>query len=116
MTLLLDHLRRAGAAPMPHQANAGPLDDLLVAYRRYLTRERGLTEHTVRLYLDIARLFVSAQPESFDLRDLTTAQVTAFVSQRMHGATSPPRSPGGGAAVAAALSPRGRRERLSLAP
>jgi integrase/recombinase XerD len=79
MALPLEYLRRVGAVPAPCQNQAGPSDDVLAAYRLYLASERALTDHTIRLYSDIARLFVEVQPQGFGLTALTTAQVTAFV-------------------------------------
>jgi hypothetical protein len=59
VALPLGYLRRLGAAPMPTRVcPAGPLEELLADYRRYLSVERGLCDHTVLdAYGPAARLF-----------------------------------------------------------
>jgi integrase/recombinase XerD len=46
--LPLGYLRALGVAPAPAPVVAqGPLEELLEDYRRYLSIERGLSDHTV---------------------------------------------------------------------
>jgi len=74
---LLDYLRGAGIAPGPDVPVPGPADALLERYRRYLAAERGLSDATIRMYSDRARLFLSGRTEP-SLAVLTAAEVTAF--------------------------------------
>jgi integrase/recombinase XerD len=61
MVLPLDYLREIGVVPVaPPTAVAGPLEELLGAYRRYLVCERGLAESTIAAYEHSARLFLVA--------------------------------------------------------
>ena len=56
---LLTYLRDHGAVPpAPPPIAAGPLDEALTRYRRYLTVERGLGEATARGYVDAVRPFL----------------------------------------------------------
>ena len=58
---------------------AGPLEELLADYGRYLSVERGLCEHTVLdAYLPAARLFLCALGGSagLDLARLAAADVS----------------------------------------
>ena len=61
VALPLEYLRQRGAVPAPVPAcPAGPLEELLADYGRYLSVERGLCEHTVLdAYVPAARLFLS---------------------------------------------------------
>ena len=63
--------------PGPDVPAPGPADALLGRYRRYLAAERGLSDATIRMYSDRARLFLSGRKES-SLAGLTAAEVTAF--------------------------------------
>ena len=74
---LLGYLRAAGVVPGPDVPVPGPADALLGRYRRYLAAERGLSDATIRMYSDRARLFLSGRTES-SLAVLTAAEVTAF--------------------------------------
>jgi site-specific recombinase XerD len=74
---LLGCLRGAGVVPGPDVPAPGPADALLRRYRRYLAAERGLSDATIRMYSDRARLFLSGRKES-SLAGLTAAEVTAF--------------------------------------
>jgi len=79
---LLEYLREVGAVPgrQPGVAD-GPVDELLVAYRRYLLVERRLALVTVGLHEDLARRFLSRRVtgDVLDLAGLASAEVTAFV-------------------------------------
>jgi site-specific recombinase XerD len=78
---LLGFLRRLGAAPeAPPPAPAGPADELLDRYRRYLVTERGLGASTAADYAAKTRPFLAAQLER-GLAGLTAAEVTAFVAE-----------------------------------
>jgi len=82
VALPLEYLRQLGAAPPPAPAcPAGPLEELLVDYGRYLSTERGLCDHTVfDAYLPAARLFLSGLDgaNGLDLGRLTAADVSSF--------------------------------------
>ena len=60
--LPVGYLRGLGVAPQPVPVVAqGPLQELLADYRRYLSIERGLSDHTVfDAYEPAARLFLTA--------------------------------------------------------
>ena len=80
---LLAHLRQIGAvpteaAPVPN----GPLDELLLRYRDYLTTERGVTGQTGGAYLGAVRPFMAerASAEGLGLAELCAADVTAFIT------------------------------------
>lgn len=62
MVLPLEYLREQGAVPAAGPIVVdGPLERLLVGYRRYLLDERGLAERTVlRGYVPDARVFLEA--------------------------------------------------------
>src|SRR5262245_62063895 len=62
VALPLGYLQQLGAAPTPAPAcAAGPLEELLTDYGRYLLVERGLCDHTVHdAYVPAARVFLSA--------------------------------------------------------
>ena len=59
--LPMGYLRGLGVAPPPVPVVAqGPLQELLADYRRYLSIERGLSDHTVfDAYEPAARLFLT---------------------------------------------------------
>ena len=61
--LPLGYLRGLGVAPPPAPVVAqGPLEELLADYRRYLSIERGLSDHTVLdAYEPAARLFLAGR-------------------------------------------------------
>ena len=63
VALPLGYLRQLGVAPIPTPVVAeGPLEELLADYRRYLSIERGLSDHTVLdAYGPAARLFLSGR-------------------------------------------------------
>ena len=76
------YLRRLGvvAAPVSRVA-ATPTEALLAAYHAYLVRERRLVAGSVRLYTDVARLFLLPRSGSVgrDLAHLSAGDVTTFV-------------------------------------
>ena len=80
VALPLECLRQLGVVPPPVPAcPAGPLEELLADYGRYLSVERGLCEHTVLdAYLPAARLFLCALGGSagLDLARLAAADVS----------------------------------------
>src|SRR5664279_1484136 len=83
--LPVGYLRGLGVAPQPVPVVAqGPLQELLADYRRYLSVERGLSDHTVfDAYEPAARLFltaVGADSHSVGLDRLCAAQVTSFLA------------------------------------
>lgn len=69
---------------------ADPRDQLLEAFRDYLTRERGLAPGTVVNYVHVARVFTAqlADPLDGSLQNLSAEQVLGiFCGQGRHGAT-----------------------------
>lgn len=83
LVLPLDYLREIGVVPVvASTAPAGPLEELLRAYRRYLACERGLAESTMAAYEHGARLFLSARlgAGGSGLDRLTPADVTGFLA------------------------------------
>jgi integrase/recombinase XerD len=79
---LLTYLRGLGLAPTPvRPVPAGPLQDLIERYRRYLVMERGLVATTVRYYLADARVFLAEWIDDSGSRlgELNAAQVSTFV-------------------------------------
>jgi integrase/recombinase XerD len=80
MGLVLGYLRSIGVVSPASLSEPGPHGSVLDGYRRYLINERALTDHTIGLYMAIARLFLSALAEPVELGRLRTAQVAAFVS------------------------------------
>jgi integrase/recombinase XerD len=82
--LPLRFLREVGAAPgIPQPAPAvGPVERVLVDYRRYLERERALVEGTISRYVRIARLFFEdSAANGVAVEDLTAAQVSGFLAR-----------------------------------
>jgi len=83
--LPVGYLRGLGVAPPPVPVVAqGPFEELLADYRRYLSVERGLSDHTVfDAYEPAARLFliaVGADPNSVGLDRLRAAGVSSFLA------------------------------------
>jgi integrase/recombinase XerD len=80
-----EYLRELGVAPAPAPALAqGPLEELLVDYRRYLLVERGLSDHTVLdAYGPAARLFLAGWegPDGLGLERLCAADVSSFLAR-----------------------------------
>ena len=85
VALPLEYLRQRGAVPAPVPAcPAGPVEELLADYARYLSVERGLCEHTVLdAYVPAARLFLSDLDCSagLDLAQLTAGDVSSFLAR-----------------------------------
>jgi site-specific recombinase XerD len=83
--LPLGYLRALGVAPVPAPVVAqGPLEQLLTDYRRYLSIERGLSDHTVfDAYEPAARLFLEGWegPDGLGLERLSAADVTSFLAR-----------------------------------
>ena len=62
----------------------GPLEELLEDYRRYLSIERGLSDHTVLdAYGPAARLFLAGWegPDGLGLERLCAADVSSFLAR-----------------------------------
>ena len=82
--LPVGYLRGLGVAPQPVPVVAqGPLQELLADYRRYLSIERGLSDHTVfDAYEPAARLFLTAVADrhGLGLDRLGPAQVSSFLA------------------------------------
>jgi integrase/recombinase XerD len=85
VTLPLGYLCTLGVAPVPAPALAqSPLEELLEDYRRYLSVERGLCDHTVLdAYGPAARLFLAGPegPDGLRLEQLCAADVTSFLAR-----------------------------------
>jgi len=83
LVLLLGYLRSLGVAPpLAAVVASGPVEELLVRYRRWLEVERGLVPGTVAGYVEIVRPFLAAQARvdgGLDLGSLTAADVSGFV-------------------------------------
>jgi site-specific recombinase XerD len=91
---LVDYLVGVGAVAGFEPAVAGtPVESLIERYRCYLLQERAFKTDSVRVYVDVARLFLSwlAPDGDLDLEKVTAAEVTRFVlgeSQRLRGASA----------------------------
>ena len=85
VVLPLGYLRGLGVAPAPVAVVAqGPLEELLADYRRYLSIERRLSDHTVfDAYVPAARLFLAGwqDPHGLGLQRLCAAEVSSFLVQ-----------------------------------
>lgn len=84
---LLAYLRGLGVVPAAEPpVPATEAEQLLGAFRSYLTRERGLVEGTVRFYVHIAGLLVNERAADCDagLR-LSAHDVTAFTTRVCEG-------------------------------
>ena len=87
--LPLGYLRGLGVAPMPVALVAeGPLEELFADYRRYLSIERGLSDHTVLdAYEPAARLFLTGleRTDGLGLERLCAADVSSFLARECPG-------------------------------
>jgi hypothetical protein len=85
VALPLEYLRQLGVVPAPApDSPEGPLEELLADYRRYLSIERGLSDHTVLdAYGPAARFFLSGQEISteLELERLSAAEVSSFLAR-----------------------------------
>jgi integrase/recombinase XerD len=83
--LPLGYLRLLGVTPAPAPVVAhGPLEELLEDYRRYLSIERGLSDHTVLdAYAPAARLFLAGWegPDGLGLEPLGAVDVSSFLAR-----------------------------------
>jgi integrase/recombinase XerD len=81
---LLGYLRALGVAPPAGSpAPAGPVEELLARFRRYLERERGLVPAAARGYVDKVRPFVARfdGPDGLELWRVNVAEVRGFVAE-----------------------------------
>lgn len=78
MECLLGLLRELGVAAAAVPSELSRTEELLGAFRRYLLSERGLSEDTVRGYVDRARRFLAGLGSS-GLGQLTPAEVSTAV-------------------------------------
>jgi hypothetical protein len=109
VVLPLGYLRALGVAPSATMVAVGPVEEVLVGYRRYLLDERGVKASTVARYEHEARVFLSQREglEGLGLELLTAGDVSGFLAREC-----PLRSHRWGAvlgvrdALAAALSAR----------
>jgi len=78
---LLGYLRGLGAVPEMGPVADSPVERLLVDYREYLVRERGLMAGSVDGHERVARLFLEARAEPLEqsLGELGAGEVTGFV-------------------------------------
>jgi len=81
MRPLLAYLAPLGVLPPACVPERAPAEDLLDRYGQFLILERGLSERTVRGYVDAVRPFVAARAgkDGLDLAGLTAGDVTGFV-------------------------------------
>ena len=82
---ILDYLhRRKLAPPLEVPGSEDPASVILDRYRIFLTAERSLATVTALRYIDCLRPFLSCRvfDGDLDLRNLTPADVTAFVVER----------------------------------
>lgn len=79
---LLELLRELGVVEAVAPSTPSSTDALMGSFRRYLLSERGLSEGTVRGYVDGATRFVAGLDHPGGLRDVTAAEVTAAVLRR----------------------------------
>lgn len=81
---LIVYLRGLGAIPERVASAGTPAERLLLDYREYLVRERGLTAGSVAHWERVARSFLAERSEPLEdaLRRLTTGEVTGFVVAR----------------------------------
>jgi integrase/recombinase XerD len=87
-SLPLEYLRELGVAPCPAPVELaeGPLERLLLDYRRYLFEERGLCARTVlECYEPTARSFLSGRegPHGLAIGDLSAADVSGFLAREL---------------------------------
>lgn len=81
---LVVYLRGLGVVPEPVAAADTPVERLLLDYRVYLVRERGLTAGSIAHWERVARLFLAERCEPLEdaLGQLTSGEVTGFVVAR----------------------------------
>jgi integrase/recombinase XerD len=82
---LLGYLRRLGVAPPASTpAPAGPVEELLSRFRRYLEQERGLVPAAAGGHVEKVRPFVARLdgPEGLELWRMDVGEVRAFVAWR----------------------------------
>jgi hypothetical protein len=93
VALPLKYLRQLGVAPTPTPVRPeGPLEELLAGYRRCLSIERGLSDHTVfDAYGPAARSFLSGweSSEGLGLHRLSAADVSSFLAGECRSAACP---------------------------
>jgi integrase/recombinase XerD len=87
---LVGYLRTRGAVPPAGEVSpAGPVEELLCRYRRYLVAERGLVPASAETYAYAVRPFLESRLSSqgLELDELGAADLTAFVlaQQRRRG-------------------------------
>jgi integrase/recombinase XerD len=79
---LLGYLRALGVAPPASSpAPAGPVEELLARFRRYLESKRGLVPAAARGYVDKARPFVARfdGPDGLELWRVDVTEVRRFI-------------------------------------
>jgi integrase/recombinase XerD len=85
LTPILEYLRRLGVVPaLVAAVPAGPIEEVLERYRRYLVGERGVGESTVIHYTALARCFLVQRQRShcdLELSNLDAAEVIKFVEK-----------------------------------
>jgi integrase/recombinase XerD len=81
MRPLLEYLMPLGVLPPANIPERTPVEELLDRYGQFLILERGLSERTVRGYVDAVRPFVAVRVDRdrLDLEGLTAGDVTGFV-------------------------------------
>jgi integrase/recombinase XerD len=87
LSRLIDFLVGIGAARSLEPAIVGsPVESLIKRYSFFLVQERGFQADSVRVYVDVARLFLSwlSADGDLDLEAVTPAEVTRFVLAECH--------------------------------
>ena len=76
---LLEFLGQQGALAV--SVPAGPVEELVQRYRRWLVEERGLAEATVERYVKLARLFLTQRSSGsgHSVENLTGTDIVAFL-------------------------------------
>lgn len=84
---LLAYLAPLGVLPAHEPVALTPVEEVLARYRDWLLGERGLTQGTVRGYVDAARPFLAGRlrGEGLDLAGLSAADVTTYVQAACPG-------------------------------
>jgi integrase/recombinase XerD len=77
------YMRGVGAIPAPAgiapMASSDPAEALLIRYREYMLRERGVSAKTARDYADCVRPFLASRMAAGGVESSTATDVTAYI-------------------------------------